>query len=727
MERDSQSLREDLYRVIQHYAELSQLAKKGEINPLGQIGKILKDTAPYLLLVIRDVLPQLEKNEITYFELLYQLIREAQRFPDQQVLIDSRNEIQKVEQEGRILLYAVKWLDAQSNLKPLPQDVDSIHRKLQDLNDKYKKKYALLDQETTTLIPSFFARDESESHEHTLGRIADLVRRAVLELHHLMLDNEPERSRFFSFFRNQSREEVEQDLVHLVWFLFRCGYSVDRIASGYYKDLLAGFVHEKILAHLIQTSTGLDSIQGISNHLWLMCFIDFSVFYEIQSDYVDLDDPKEVTNRIRTIKSRKRRGADILGRLLELIKVYFENPNGKLPLSFLLYRYYSAFGNYHGDHRFNDYPRVAQAIKLYKPLLDRSNIEKKAAEDLEESGRCFSSKTRDEMAGLFKLIMDSLENPGQVKGKKLKILGDISSGAMGSVSVGIFRNQIVALKRVKSHISSALGDPEALLEYEANMHARVQVPEPHPYVVDYYGLVEQDNEKILINAYHPNDNLTQLVERNWLEKYKPPFNVESRLTLPVLETVANQLLDCLKFFRTKGVVHRDLKTDNILYMVDENERLNRIKVIDFGVALSIGPGAVDDLFKGKVVGTFAYMAPEQARGKSVFQSDLYSVGAIFTVLLTGKLPMVFPKTKTRQDLVRQILRIEKEPRPKLTDLNPFLAKNTTFEHIAATVERMLDLDPMRRPNLEEVQSAFDGVFEHLGQEKNTMSIYYHRG
>ncbi|MBI5249326.1 MAG: protein kinase [Desulfomonile tiedjei] len=727
MERDSQSLREDLYRVIQHYAELAQLAKKGEINPLGQIGKVLKNTAPYLLLVIRDLLPQLERREVTFYEMLYHILREAQRFPDQQVLIDSRNEIQKIEHEGRLFLYAVKWLDAQSNLRPGPQDIDLMQRKLQEFNEKYKKKYALMDQETTTLIPCFFVREESESHDYTVSRMADLVRRAALELHHLMLDNEPERSRFFSFFRNQSREELEHDLTLLAWFLFRCGFSVDRIASGYYKDLLAGFLHEKILAQLILSIKSLDSIQGISNHLWLICFMDFSSFYEIQNDYVDLDDPKEVAGRIKVIKGRKRRGGDLLAKLLELIQAYFENANGKLPLSFLLYRYYSAFGNYHGDHRFNDHARAAQAVKLYRPILDRSNIEKKAAEDLEQNSRCFSSKTRDEMAGLFKLIMDSLENPGQVRGKKLKILGDISSGAMGSVSVGIFRDQIVALKKVKSQISSALGDPEALLEYESNMHARVQLPEQHPYIVDYYGLVEQDGEKILINGYHPNDNLTQLVERNWLEKYKPPFNTESKLTLAVLETIVNQLLDCLKLFRTKGVVHRDLKTDNILYMVDENERLNRIKVIDFGVALSIGPGAVDDLFRGKVVGTFAYMAPEQARGKSVFQSDLYSAGAIFTVLLTGKLPMVFPKTKTRQDLVRQILRIEKESRPKLTDLNPFLSRNTTLEHIAATVESMLDLDPMRRPNLEEVQAQFDGVFEHIGQEKHTMSIYYHRG
>jgi serine/threonine-protein kinase len=245
--------------------------------------------------------------------------------------------------------------------------------------------------------------------------------------------------------------------------------------------------------------------------------------------------------------------------------------------------------------------------------------------------------------------------------------------------------------------------------------------------VEYFGLIEQDGERLLLNGYHPTDNLTQLVERNWLVKYQPPFTTESKLSLAVLEIVINQLLECLRLFRAKGIVHRDLKTDNVLYMVDENDDLCQIKVIDFGVGLALGQGAMQDLFRGKVVGTFSYMAPEQARGKSVYQSDLYSVGAIFTVLLTGKLPMVFPKTRSRSDLVKQIYRIEKEPRPKLTTLNPYLKKNTTLEHLAETVQAMLDLDPMRRPNVEECQAAFDGVFQHIGDEKYRISVFYHRG
>ncbi len=97
------------------------------------------------------------------------------------------------------------------------------------------------------------------------------------------------------------------------------------------------------------------------------------------------------------------------------------------------------------------------------------------------------------------------------------------------------------------------------------------------------------------------------------------FNTESKLTLGVLEIIVNQLLDCLRCFRAKGVVHRDLKTDNILYMVDENERLNRIKVIDFGVALSLGPNAVMTCSRAKWWGPSRTWLPsrQEARAFSV--------------------------------------------------------------------------------------------------------------
>ena len=59
-------------------------------------------------------------------------------------------------------------------------------------------------------------------------------------------------------------------------------------------------------------------------------------------------------------------------------------------------------------------------------------------------------------------------------------------------------------------------------------------------------------------------------------------------------------------------------------------------------------------------------------------------------------------------------------------LNPWLKRNSALEYIAATVDRMLDLDPLSRPEIEEVQNNFRDVFEQLGQEKYKISIFYHK-
>jgi serine/threonine-protein kinase len=724
MTQEAQSLREDLYRVVHHYAELSELAQKGEVDPIGEIGRILRNRLPYLLLVIRDMLPALERDTMTYFEVLFHIMRAAQKFPDQKVLIQSRQEIEKIESGAGIFSYAVKWIRSEEQLRPSPKAVEQIRRTLALLNTKYRERYAPDDDDTASLIPHFLSEDEGESEEARILRVADLVRRAVLELFRLTLENRP--SRWASLFGRRSDKELESDLMMLVRFLFRCGFPVDRIASGYYRDAVSDFLHEKLLDSLIEGAKNIDSLHGVSSHLAVISVMDFGSFFELVSDYRDLGDPKEIAKHVKQMKARNRRGATLLKKVSDLHTLYGVKASGRLAREFLAYRYHSAFGDYHGIRRQPD-PRGGRAVELYKPVVDREAMEKRTRDDLRESGRFFSSKTRDEMASLIRLIMDSLENPDKVKGTKVKVLGDISSGAMGKVSIGIFRGKIVALKTVRSQMSEAFGDPVALLHYEATMHSRVQSPEQHPYIVDYYGLVEQAGDKLLINSYHPNDNLTQLVEKNWTAKFKPPLSTQSFLSLATLEVVINQLLDCLTRFRERGVVHRDLKTDNVLYMVDENENVNRIKVIDFGVSLAAGADPIDDVFQGKVVGTFSYMAPEQVKGRSCFASDLYSVGAIMTVMLTGKLPMVFPKVVNRQDLAKQIARVESEPRPKLTTLNPRLRKDRVLLELAEVTASLLNLDPVARPSIEEARQEFKRVFDRGERNKSSVSVFYHRG
>lgn len=701
------------------------MARKGDVDPIGQIGRILKRRFPYLLIVIRDNLNLLERGHLTYYEVLFTLIREAQKFPDLQTILDSRDEIKKTEQDQRAFLYAVQWLDAPDAIRPDAKEQEGIQKRLREINRKYRERYFPDDDQTTTLIP-YFLLEDSDKPEINFRRTADLVRRAVLEMYHVMVDHEPERKILFFTRVSKTRKELEDDIFQLAWFLFRCGFGIDRIAAGYYQDSLSEFLHEKLLRYLVSSGQNIRTLQMLSKHLSLISLIDFGSFFELQTDYCGIEDPKEVAEKIKQIKNRSRRGATLLQLLHDLYLLYEKQPNGTVAQRFLGYRYYASFGSYFGDRRPSD-PRAEEAVKLYRPLVDESAVQKQTEQDLAESGKLFSSKTREQMADLVRLITESLRNPQQVRGEKVKVLGDISSGAMGKVSIGIYKDRIVALKMVKSDMSQSIGDPTELLQYEAAIHHLVQPDETnqHPNIVEYYGLEDQGGGKILVNGYYPNDSLTQLVEKNWNEKYKPPFGVKSKITLRTLEVIIQQLLECLRHFRERGVVHRDLKTDNILYTVDEKEEVNRIKVIDFGVGLAVNNPKVRDMFKGKVVGTFSYMAPEQARGKSTYGSDLYSAGAIFTVLMTGKLPMVFPKTRTRQELAKQILRIEKELRPRLTELNPWLKRESILENLASLIETMLSLDPMQRPSLEEVTDQFNVIFDEAGEHKSAVSIFYH--
>jgi serine/threonine-protein kinase len=722
-EKDARDLREDLYRVVNNYAELTQLAQQGVVDPIGAVGRILRRRLPYLILVLKELLLQLERGVVTYYEVLYTLVREVQQFSDQKVLAQSCEEIERIETEGRAFLYAIKWRELENYARPTPQVVDVILKTLIDLNAKYRQRFAPNEPPSITLIPYYMVRDEGDTEETTLRRTADLVRRALLELFRLMIENKP--SGFASWFSKGANKDIEDDLMKLARFLFRCGFAVHRIASGYYKDKMCEFINEKILDDLIAAKKSLDSIRGLSAHLSLISLIDFASFFELSADYCDVEEYEVVQKQAKAIKNGNRRGASLLKKMHELYTIYGSFPQGALVQRYLAYRYQASFGDYHGPRRVID-KRGELALNLYRPVIDREAMAKRTGQDVEESGRFYSSKTREEMSSIIKLVMDSLENPEKVKGSKVKVLGDISSGAMGKVSLGIFRGEIVALKTVKSQIAGTLGDPMALLKYEAAMHARVQQPEQHPFVVAYYGLVEQDGEHLLINGYHPSDNLTQLVEKNWTAKYKPPFYVSSKLNLATVEVIVHQLLDCLMLFAQKGVVHRDLKTDNILYLVDDKENVRLLKVIDFGVALAIGGNAIEDFFKGKVVGTFSYMAPEQVRGNSVFQSDLYSVGAILSVLLTGKLPMIFPRATTREELANQIIRVEREPRPKVFEQNPLLRRHPVLDQLAALTDRMLHLDPAARPTADEAKAAFDDIFESVGDQKHSLSIFYSR-
>jgi serine/threonine protein kinase len=162
----------------------------------------------------------------------------------------------------------------------------------------------------------------------------------------------------------------------------------------------------------------------------------------------------------------------------------------------------------------------------------------------------------------------------------------------------------------------------------------------------------------------------QPLSREWLEALNRPPRL-SRLV-----HAFRQVCDALAYVHGRGLVHRDLKPSNV--MVDDRRR---VKLMDFGlVQLVREPGLA---VNGAVVGTYRYMAPEQARGEPVDgRADLYSLGVILWELVAGRPP--FPIVSR----VRERLAL---PAPPVSSVNP-----GAEPRLAAIAERLLERDPARR-------------------------------
>jgi serine/threonine-protein kinase len=158
----------------------------------------------------------------------------------------------------------------------------------------------------------------------------------------------------------------------------------------------------------------------------------------------------------------------------------------------------------------------------------------------------------------------------------------------------------------------------------------------------------------------------------------------------VLRILGKVLLALAEAHRV-GVVHRDLKPDNILIEPGANG-VDEVRILDFGIAKIVsGDGEKDEgsLTRGSVIGTPRYMSPEQASGESIDgRSDLYSLGCIVFEMLTGKAP--FDGPTTRSILMAHLT----APLPRLATVRPGLELPGGLEPL---VERMLAKDRGARP------------------------------
>jgi len=275
--------------------------------------------------------------------------------------------------------------------------------------------------------------------------------------------------------------------------------------------------------------------------------------------------------------------------------------------------------------------------------------------------------------------------PGSVLGERYEILKRLGEGGMGAVYKARDRelDLFVALKVIRPELAS---HPDILRRFKQELILARQVT--HKNVIRIFELGMADGRKFITMDYIDGRDLKSIL----VERGKLPPDEAVR--------IVRQICRGLEAAHAEGVVHRDLKPQNI--MVDEN---GRVWVMDFGLARSMD--LVGITRTGALMGTPDYMSPEQARAQKVdARSDLFSLGIIFYEILTGVLPF-------RADTMMATLlkRVQEKASPP-NSLDPAIPPR-----LSDTVMKCLEVDVARR-----YQSASEILTDLGGDTPSNASV-----
>jgi serine/threonine-protein kinase len=262
-----------------------------------------------------------------------------------------------------------------------------------------------------------------------------------------------------------------------------------------------------------------------------------------------------------------------------------------------------------------------------------------------------------------------------------RIVRPLGVGGMGEVyrATDTKLGRDVAIKILPAHFTE---DPERRARFARE--ARLLATLNHPHIGAIYGLEEADGLTALVLELVEGPTLADRLERG-------PMKMRESLT------IARQIGEALEAAHAKGIVHRDLKPSNIVLQTSPGSAGEpRAKVLDFGLAKTFAVAPSQDLtapssrslegtVEGRILGTPAYMSPEQARGQAVDQrTAIWAFGCVLFEMLTGR--RAFEGETVTDTLVRIL---EREPEwaalPAETSLS-----------IRVLLQRCVRKDPLRR-------------------------------
>ncbi|MEP7125128.1 MAG: protein kinase [Byssovorax sp.] len=259
------------------------------------------------------------------------------------------------------------------------------------------------------------------------------------------------------------------------------------------------------------------------------------------------------------------------------------------------------------------------------------------------------------------------------------ILGLLGAGGMGNVykARDLELDELVALKVLRPEL---VGAPGVLDRFRREVKLARRVT--HPSVARVFDIGDHRGEKFLTMELIDGESLGAILAR------------ERRLTVARVTTLAQAICAGLAAAHAAGVIHRDLKPDNVLV-----DRVGRVVVTDFGIARAVAPGA--DRTVSSFVGTPAYMAPEQVEEGAEIdaRADLYALGAMLYELVVGE--PAWQGTSVLGIAVARLLKPPPDPRLKRPDLP---------DALATLILRCMARNPDDRPgSAEAVATALAGL------------------
>src|SRR5512132_4026322 len=211
-----------------------------------------------------------------------------------------------------------------------------------------------------------------------------------------------------------------------------------------------------------------------------------------------------------------------------------------------------------------------------------------------------------------------------------EIVAAIGAGGMGEVykARDTRLERTVAVKVLPSHLSTS---PEVRQRFEREAKTISQLS--HPHICALYDVGHQDGIEFLVMEYLEGETLAERL-------VKGPLAFDQTLRFGL------EIADALDKAHRQGIVHRDLKTGNVMLTK------SGVKLLDFGLAKAVAPSSArsrasltalptqtgkDLTAEGSILGTFQYMAPEQLEGgEAAARTDIFAVGAVLYEMATGK-------------------------------------------------------------------------------------------